>query len=287
MRPRLDLALFIFGCTSPAEHKLPSASITPHLDARPTDAACGDDLALYGAATPELSYTYDYDSAGRMNHATGVYAAGGSNDDVTYTYDNLDRMTGMVETRGWGDTRYQITADYDTLGNLVDYVWDASGASYTDHWTYSYSGFNSWGEPTHEAITEQGQPSVDYTLDFDADGRIVDAIQAGGPTTNYVYDDSALTLTVDTSAGAFHGVVAYDDQNRELSETWGGNDPTAIASSETYSWNNDQLLSATYESSQNNDPTQMQLVETDTLRYNCAAARSGHGRFQRHVTARR
>lgn len=287
MRLSLGLALFIFGCTSPSDHKVPSASITPHLDARPTDAACGDDISLYGAATPDLSYTYGYDNAGRMVHATGVYAAGGSNDDITYGYDNLDRMTSMVETRGWGDTRYQITADYDTLGNLVDYAWDANGPSYVDHWTYAYSGFNSWGEPTHETITELSQPAVDYTLDFDADGRIVDAVQAGGPTTNYIYDDNALTLTIDTNAGAWHGVVAYDDQNRELSETWSGTDPSAIASSETYTWNNDQLLAATYESSQNNDPSQMQLVETDTLRYNCAAARTGHGRFQPHITARR
>jgi YD repeat-containing protein len=287
MRTRLGLALFIFGCTSPSEHKLPSASITPHLDARPTDAACGDDVSLYGAATPDLSYTYDYDNAGRMVHATGVYAAGGANDDVTYSYDNLDRMTGMLETRGWGDTRYQITADYDTLGQLVDYAWDAQSASYTDHVTYSYSDFNSWGEPTHETITEQGQPPIDYTLDFDGDGRIVDAIQAGGPTTTYVYDDAALTLTIDTSAGAWHGVIAYDDQNRELAETWGGSDPSAIASDETYTWDGDRLLSLTYLSAQNNDPTQEQLIETDTLRYDCAAARSGHGRFQRHVTARR
>ena len=287
MRTRLGLALFIFGCTSPSEHKLPSASITPHLDARPMDAACGDDITLYGAATPDLSYGYDYDSAGRMVHATGVYASGGSNDDVTYTYDNLDRMTHMLETRGWGDSRYEITADYDTLGQLVDYVWDASGASYTDHWTYAYSGFNSWGEPTHETLTQQGQPAIDYTLDFDADGRIVDAIQTGGPTTTYVYDDTALTLTIDTSAGAFHGVIAYDDQNRELSETWGGSDPSAIASEEAYDWDGDRLLAATYRSSQTNDASQMQLVETDTLRYGCAAARTGRGRFQPHVSARR
>jgi YD repeat-containing protein len=289
MRQGFGLVICLAACTSPSEKKLPSASITPHLEARASDAACGDDIALYGATTPDLSYTYDYDSAGRMFHATGVYAAGGANDDVTYTYDNLDRMTGMVETRGWGDTRYEIGADYDTLGELVDYTWTASGPNYNDSWRYAYSAFNQWGEPTREVITQQGQADIGYTLDFDADGRIVDAIQDNGPTTTYAYDDAALTLTIDTNAGAWHGVVAYDDQFRELSEEWGGSDPSAIATQQTYAWDNGKLLSATYLESANNDPAGLSLVETDTLRYGCSTARTGGtARFRpAHPNARR
>jgi YD repeat-containing protein len=283
------LGACLVACTSPSEKKLPSASITPHLDVAATDAACGDDIMLYGAATPDLSYTYDYDSAGRMFHATGVYAAGGANDDVTYTYDNLDRMTGMVETRGWGDTRYEIAADYDTLGELVDYTWSASSPTYNDSWRYAYSAFNQWGEPTREVITQQGQPDYGYSLAFDPDGRIISATEDNGPTTSYGYDDTGLVLTIDTNAGAWHGEVAYDDQFRELSETWGGSDPSAIATEQTYNWDSGRLLGATYRQSANNDPAGLTLVETDTLRYGCSSARkAGTGRFRpAHPIARR
>jgi len=167
----LGLALFIFGCTSPAEHKLPSASITPKLEARPANAACGDDITLYGDPSPDLRYTYDYDADGNVTHATGVYTGGGANDDVTYTFDNLDRMTHMLETRAWGDTRYEITADYDSLGELVDYITDDSGATFHDNWTYTYSQFNAQGEPAREVITEAGQQPYGYNLTYDTESK--------------------------------------------------------------------------------------------------------------------
>jgi len=277
MRLRLGLALFIFGgsfgCTSPAEHKLPSASITPKLDSRPANAACGDDITLNGDTAPDLRYAYDFDGDGNLTHATGVYTAGGANDSIDYTYDNLDRMTHMLESRGWGDTRFEITADYDTLGELVDYIYDESGTNFHDNWTYGYSQFNAQGEPAREVITQPGQPDIGYTLNYDPDGRLSGWSQDNGPSTTYTYDDAAGTITMDTNNGQWTGVIAYDSDFRELSETYGGSDPSAIATDYAYNWDSDRLLSATYRQSPNNDPAQLTTVEVDTLQYNCAAAR--------------
>jgi len=273
MRTRLGLALFIFGCTSPAEHKLPSASITPTIESNPAGAACGDALMLNGGTTPDLRYAYDYDGAGNLTQATGVYTAGGANDVVTYNYDNLDRMTHLLETRGWGDTRYEVTADYDTLGQLIDYITDEQNANYHDNWRYIYSQFNAFGEPTHEVISEQGQPDFGYTLAFDPDGRFTGWTDQNGLSGTYTYDDAAGTITMDTNNGQWTGLITYDSNNRELSESYGGSDPSAIASEETYDWHGDQLASATYRQSPNNDPAQLATVEVDQLDYGCAAAR--------------
>ena len=281
MRMRLGLVLFIFGCASPTEKKLPSASVTPRtLDARPANAACGDEITLNGGTAPDLRYAYDYDGDGNLVHATGVYTAGGANDDITYTYDNLDRMTHLLETRGWGDTRYEITANYDSLGQLVTYLTNESSGTWSDSWAYTYSQFNAQGEPAREDITEQGGQPFGYTLNYDADGRLTGWTDDTGLATTYTYDDAAGTITMDTNHGQWTGVITYDADLRELSEAYGGTDPSAIATSYAYNWSGDRLLGATYQQSPNNDPAQMATVETDQLDYNCVAARrlTHHGR---------
>jgi YD repeat-containing protein len=274
MRIRLGLVLFIFGCASPTEKKLPSAAVTPRsLDARPANAACGDSITINGGTAPDLRYAYDYDGDGNLVHATGVFTAGGPNDDITYTYDNLDRMTHMLETHGWGDTRYEITANYDSLGELVTYATNEASGTWSDAWTYAYSQFNAQGEPAREEITELNQPAFGYTLSYDGDGRLTGWTDDNGLATTYAYDDAAGTITMDTNHGAWTGTITYDADLRELSETYGGSDPNAIATDYEYSWSGDRLLGATYKQSPNNDPAQMATVEADQLDYNCVAAR--------------
>jgi hypothetical protein len=274
MRMRLGLVVFIFGCASPTAKKLPSASVTPRtLDARPANAACGDAITLNGAAAPDLRYAYDYDGDGNLVHATGVFTAGGPNDDVTYTYDNLERMTHMLETHGWGDTRYEITANYDSLGQLVTYATNEASGTWSDAWTYTYSQFNAQGEPAREDITQQGQPSFGYTLSYDGDGRFVGWTDDSGDVGTYAYDDAGGTITMDTNHGAWTGTITYDADLRELSETYGGSDPNAIATDYEYDWSGDRLLGATYKQSPNNDASQLKTAELDQLDYSCAAAR--------------
>jgi YD repeat-containing protein len=275
MRAVLFLAA-LAACSSQASPKLPGGSITPHLDGNPANAACGDDVAYDGDSTPDIRYRYAYDSLGRLSHETGTYAAG-SDDSIDYTWDHLDHMTHMVQTRGWYDTAYEIVADYDVLGDLVDYSWHQSALDYDEQMAYAYSDFDGSGNPARELVSQTGQPDTGYSLDYDALGRVAHVVQDGGSTTTYTYDDAATrTLTIDTGDGAFHGVIVYDDQNREQSEAWGGTDPTAIASTTQYDWNDGQLLGATFQQGSDNSPASLATIEVDTLVYGCANTRSTH-----------
>ncbi len=84
------------------------------------------------------------------------------------------------------------------------------------------------GQPTvRGAVGARGQPDARYQLAYDADNRLAVVVMQGGATTTYTYDDDARTTTIDTGNGAFHGVIEFDEQNRELSEVWGGTDPSA------------------------------------------------------------
>lgn len=275
----LAFVLLAAGCaSSPSEHLVPSARLTPHLRPAATAVACGDDVALYGSATPDIRYGFTYDAAGQLSHADGVYAAGGSDDAIDYSYDAQGSLTHLLESRAWGDTRVELTAAYDGAENLTDYNYALSQANWSDAWQYAMSSFVGPDQPTREVISETGQPDLGYTLSYDATGRLVEAVPDSGAPTTWTYDDTARTIAIDTGNGAFHGTIQYDDQDRELSETWGGTDPSAIASATTYAWSGDRLDTMTYQSGTSDAPTQLSTVEVDTLRYDCAAARAGAGR---------
>ncbi len=280
MRAGFGLVLFAVGCTSsPADHKLPSARLTPHLDSATASVACGEDVAWNGDATPDERFAFTYDSNGFLTHADGAFAAGGPNESIDYSYDMAGDFTHMLDANGYGGSQSEITADYDATNGLVDYAWSYTSTSYSDAWTYAMSSFLGPWQPQREVVTEQGQPGLGYTLAYDADGRLTTATPDRGTPTTYTYDDQALTLTIDSGAGASHGVIAYDTDFRELSEVWGGSDPNAVASSTVFDWSGDQLNDITYSAG-----TPLQVVEVDTLRYSCAAARAGTTRF---LTTRR
>jgi YD repeat-containing protein len=268
---RIGLVLFTVGCsTSPADHMLPSARLTPHLDSATSTIACGEDVAWNGDATPDERFGFTYDGNGFLTHADGAFAAGGTNESIDYSYDAAGDFTHMVDSNGFGGSSSEITADYDATNGLVDYAWSYAAPGYADSWTYAMSSFLGPWQPQREVITEQGQPGFGYTLAYDSDGRLVTATPDTGPATTYAYDDQALTITIDTGSGAFHGVIAYDTDFRELSEVWGGSDPNAVASSTVFDWSGDQLNGITYSSG-----TPLAVVEVDTVRYQCGAARAG------------
>jgi hypothetical protein len=273
--------LFAAGCASQdSDPKLPSATFTPHLDTQATPIACGDDLALYGDTTPDLVYAYTYDATGMLSHVEGVYAAGGADETTDYTWSGYN-MTHMLDQNGWGSARTEITETYDANSNLLDYVWDYSYPSYHDNWDYAFSSFTG-NNPGREVLTEQGQPSFGYTLSYDSDGRLVQATPDDGSAPElWTYDDSGLTISYDVDNGAWHGTYVYDDQYRELSDTEGGTDPSAIESTDIFAWSGDELLTETYSSGTYSAPDDVQLVETDTLLYSCPAARVAAGRSLR------
>lgn len=285
MRAGIGFVMFVVGCAPSADHQLPSATFTPHLASATTAVACGDDIALYGNTAPDLRYRFTYDNAGRLAHADGAYTAGGNDDSIDYTWAG-DNLTHLLETRGFGDSRVEITADYDASNSLIDYTWDLTEPSYHDSWSYVFSSFVGVDQPTREVITEQGQPDFGYQLAYDASHRLVTATPDSGPSTTWTYDDAARTIAIDTGSGAFHGVVAFDAQDRELSETWGGSDPSMVDSDLAYAWNGDQLDSSTYRSGTTAAPHQLATVEVDTIRYDCAMARASSGRGIRLVSPR-
>ena len=271
MRAGYGIGLFAVGCTSaPADHKLPSARFAPHLDSNTAAIACGEDVAWNGDTTPDERFAFTYDGNGFLTHADGAFAAGGSNESIDYSYDADGNFTGMVDTNGFGGSQSQIAADYDATNGLVDYAWSYASTDYNDSWTYAMSSFLAPWQPQREVVTEQGQPGLGYTLAYDADGRLITAAPDGGTPTTYTYDDQALTLTIDTGAGAFHGVIAYDTDFEELSEVWGGTDPNAVPSSTVFAWSGEQLDGMTYSAG-----TPLQVLEVDTLDYACATARRG------------
>lgn len=244
------LCVALAACGTPPDRKLPGASPTPPLAARPDSIACGQDIAPALGAPPTARYRFAYDDRARLVMATGTFAAGGPDDIVAYSYDNLGHMTHMIGTR----TGNEVIADYDTLGDLVNYV-------ETGH-HYALSDFTDSGQPRAETID-----GLAYALDYDETGRLA-RVATAGSLTLYTYDDDARTVTVDTDSGRFRGVIVYGDANRELSETWGGSDPRATASDTEYTWSGDRMLSATYRQG-----TPLAVVEVDTFRYDCIAAR--------------
>ena len=273
--------LFLFaaacGTNATTDDHLPSATLTPHARSLTTSIACGDDVALYGAATPDLRYTYAYDTAGRFTHAQGVYAAGGADNTIDYTWDSANRFTHMVAEHGWGDARTEINEAYDG-DNLASYSYTTTSADYSAAWQYTYSDFLGPWQPQREVIAEEGQAPFGYALAYDSLGRLVTATPDAGDATTYTYDDAAGTITSDTGNGKWTDVTTYGADWIELSDVWGGSDPSAIAGDYTLVWDGDALVSETYRSGSQDAPTQLETIEVDTLRYDCSAARTKSGR---------
>jgi YD repeat-containing protein len=275
MTKTYGFVLLAAACTAaPSEHKLPSATLTPHLDSTPTTNPCGEDVAWNGDTTPDMRYAFSYDGNGLLVHADGVETAGGPDDVYDYTYDGNENMTNMVETFGtYGGTN--ITAAYDPTNGLTNYTWASTWNSTTDTWTYAMSSFLAPYQPTVEVISEQGGATVNYALAYDGDGRLVTATPDSGDATTYTYDDQAHTITSDTGNGAYHGVYTFDDQFRELSEVWGGTAQGMIDWSFVLAWNGDQLSTGTYSSGTQQAPQTLSVLQVSTMRYDCSMARAG------------
>ena len=97
----LGFGLFAAACgtNDDSTDRLPSASLTPHTRSLTAAVACGDDIALYGAATPDLRYTFTYNSDGYMTHADGVYTAGGANDTIDYSFDSAQLTASAIPSQ--------------------------------------------------------------------------------------------------------------------------------------------------------------------------------------------
>ena len=275
MRLTIGFSILVAGCTSPDEPKLPSATFTPHLEAHTASIACGEDIAYYGNPNPDLRYDFVYDAGQHITQANGLWLDYGETESTTYTWSG-DNLTNMLWTTSWDSSQAEITASYDATNNLLDYTWAVATPDYSDEWTYAFSNFAAPNQPLREVISQGGQPVVTYDLVY-ADDRLVSAIPDSGPSTTWTYDDVARTITVDTGNGAFVGVMTYAADYRPLSSSWTGTDPSMIDGDEVYAWNGSQLNTITYRSGTEAAPHQLELVEVDTMRYNCAMARAALG----------
>lgn len=246
------LLIVLAACGSPPEHKLPSASLSPHLRARPPAQACGTDVQFNGVT---LRYRYTFDDFGRLSGATGRYdGASEIAETIAYDFDNLDHMVHMLHVGHLDGGRAEIVAQYDTLGDLLEYTWTVPDESRR----FVYAQFTEAGLPTREEIEVNGGRFA-FRLAYDANGRIVASTPEGeGPTTIYTYDDAARTITIDS--GAAHGLITYDAENRQLSEVWTG----AQSSEDVYAWDGDRLLTITRRVGQ-----PLQTIATETYRYAC------------------
>jgi YD repeat-containing protein len=269
------LAVAACGTTSADDHKVPGASLTPKPDTGTVSQPCGDSIAWNGDASPDAIYTYAYNAAGELTGATGVFTAGGPDDVIAYGYDAAGDFTSMTESDGSGGWTSDITAAYDPTDGLTDYDTSWAGGGSSDGWDYAMSAFVAPWQPGREVLTETGGQPFGYTLAYDSSGRLTLATPDSGAPTTYTYDDAAGTLALDTGSGAFTGLISYDDNGNELSEVWGGTDPSVIDSSTVYVWNDGALVSATYSSGTQAAPTTLAVEEVDTMLYNCPAAKRG------------
>jgi YD repeat-containing protein len=275
----LGLSLVAACSSSPSDTKqLPSATFTPHFEAQSaSNVACGEDIAFYGNPSPDLSYAFSYDSEGRITAANGVWAYDGSTEDTTYSWSGWN-LTNMLSTSSYDGSSWEITAAYNAQDALTDYTWEVNAPDYQDSWSYAFSSFVN-GAPTVETISQQGQQVVAYDLAYDAVGRLVSATPDTGPVTTWAYDDNAGTITIDTGGGAFTGVITFDADYKEISEVYGGSDPSVIDSQTTYNWSGDRLDGVTYESGSEQDPHTLELVQASTYKYSCASARQHVGKL--------
>lgn len=237
-----------------------------HAEAREASIACGDDVAWYGATTPDVRYAYTYDSNGLLVHADGIYTADNSKDTIDYTWDAEQRFAHYVETNDWG-SRVDIAETYQGE-NPVSYV-DTVDA---DTWTYTYADYLAPWQPLHETLVHDTDAPILYTLAYDELGRLITATPSTGEATTWTYDDAARTITAVT--GTWTDITTYGADGRELSESWSSTDPAGVEGSYTLDWNGDQLVRETYSSGTQDDPKHVQLIETDTMRYDCEAART-------------
>ena len=254
--------VLLAACNAQAPKKLRSASTAP---AAVTLSAqqCGVDVS--NGSAPLVRYRYTYDQFNRLSHATGHYNAGGPDDEIDYTYDHLDHLTDTYQSRGGFSETYEVRETYDTLGDLIDYTTASHGKTYNDVTSYTYADLTASGQPKTEDIVDNGTAAGHYLLTYDTTNRLVAATLAGGETTTYTYDDEdTRTLTVDTDNGGYHGIYNYDDQNRELSELWGGTASDAQHSATTYEYSGDQLVKAVYQTG-----APLVTTEIDTPLYSC------------------
>ncbi len=259
------------GTSSPGDGHLPSVAITPHTNTQASDVACGDDVTLGASTTPDLRYAFTYDSGGRLINERGVYTAGGPDATIDYSWDSADRFVHLLETHGWGDAATEITETYDG-DQLASYAYVVTSADYNANWLYTYSNYVGPWQPLREVVTTS-DGAFSYALAYDSLGRLITLTPDSGPATTISYDDTARTITQDTGNGAWTDVTTYRADWTELSEVWGGSDPSAIAGSTTYVWNGDAVVSEIYRSGSESAPTQLETIETDTMRYDCSNAR--------------
>jgi hypothetical protein len=259
---RHALLLLLAACGAPAEHKLPSAKLSPRVG--PPAAVCASEVALNDAGVVDMRYRYTYDKLGRLAHAVGTHKTGGQ-ETLDYAWDNLDHVVAVVQQGGV--VRVDIAAQYNSLGDMLAYSRTEKAQGYFDTMTQVYSAFTDAGLPTRQTITQQSQ-TVELRLEYDATNRIARVVSDdGSAATFYTYDDDARTIAVENGNGAYRGLITFDDLSRELSESWSGTE--TIAEETLFEYAGDRLHVVTHRSGTPEAPSELTSVQVETYRYSC------------------
>jgi RHS repeat-associated protein len=203
-----------------------------------------------------LAFNYNYDAANRLISRSAPNGVTSS-----YAYDGLDRLTSLMHTAGattlsgnlytyndannissWTTATDQRTYNYDAVDRLTgvsnfessteNYSYDAVGNRTASHLsaTYSYQPFNkltSTASATYSydnngnAISKTDSLGT-WTLTYDEENRLTQAIVPNGPTVNYKYDGLGRRIQRTTNGGAneryvYDGADALIDLNADWS----------------------------------------------------------------------
>jgi len=230
------------------------------------------DLAT--ASDPAASYTYTYDSLGRVTNEsqtidgltptiqyqstydvasrrTQLQAQLGSTADFknVYTYDNLNRLT-VLEQQGTsgGNTVAQKRADfaYDASGayTQIKRYADLSGFEFVANSFYSYDGIGRLTKLLHTEDTSAPgsgwgtEPLAGYLYAYDAASRFTSIDSYVDGVTNYTHDDTN-QLTGADHTGQTDETYAYDANGNRTMSGYDIDPNNQIASDGTYNYTYD------------------------------------------------
>jgi RHS repeat-associated protein len=124
------------------------------------------------------SYSYGYDSSGRITSIASLFANSNYNDTTTYNYDNTSQLTG-ADHSAISDESYQ----YDANGNRLNYQTGSNNQLLSDG-TYNYTYDDEGNLKTRTEIAT-GQVR-EFTWDYR--NRLVGVVDNGVTTATYTYD---------------------------------------------------------------------------------------------------
>jgi RHS repeat-associated protein len=243
-----------------------------------------------GAAT--RAYTWTYDAAGRQTGETITTTGTGMGTAVPQTQTLYSPDTGLVTDQETVNSSGTVTGDvksgYDDFGDLTSYT-DASGNTST--YTYNLAGqatasndgkgtdtfsYNAAGMPVSETDSQAGT----FTATYNPDGNVATETYPGGVTATNGYDETGTPTTL-SYAGADWNAPLTDTVTPDAFGDWASQSitdtATALSSSQTYGYDNDDRLASVQDTESGQCTTRSYTYNADSDRTALATASPGSG----------